>query len=278
MKSSIIKFKEDYRFTLLLAVFGHILLFSTLFLALRHSKPLFLTTALPPPIIQATAVTSSQLPTQTPAEKEKITPPPKAQKTAIKPLFVEKSPISLAVKGKKVIKTAVNTSSVLARSPLKKTMTVKKRQTAVSAKPKSVIAKEKNTQHPVSTKSLQLAQKNVQQLLQQEVTTLEKRQQIAARHAASTEKYRHLILQAIAQQWIIPPKLSKNLETKLRVQLAPGGMVIDVVIVKASGNPVLDRSAQSAVYKASPLPVPKDGLFNHFRQINLTVRPEGFIT
>lgn len=275
MRLSTIRFKEDHRFTLLLAILGHSVLLATLLLTLRHSKPLFLTTASPLPIIQATAVTYNQLPVQTPVEKAKLTPPSKPPKAVINPVLVEKSPISLAIKEKKLTK-AVNTTPVLVKSPLKKTITAKKRQTKIQAK--SVMAKEKNRQSPVSAKSLQFAQKNVQQLLQQEVTTLEKKQQAAARNAASTEKYRQLILQAIAQQWIMPPKLNKNLETKLLVRLAPGGMVLEVMIVKASGNPVLDRSAQSAVYKASPLPVPKNGLFDHFRQINLTVRPEGFIT
>ena len=45
-------------------------------------------------------------------------------------------------------------------------------------------------------------------------------------------------------------------------------------LIRSSGDPILDRSAQLAIYKASPLPVPHDLVaFNIFKDINLTVRP-----
>ena len=268
MKRYLVNRQGDYRFTLLLAALLHIVLFSALFLTLRHTPKLFLSAATPPPIIYATAVESPQ---------EKIKPPPKTEKALIKPALIEKSPIALPVKEKKLTKTAINTTPVLAKPHLKNPTVVKRSQIKPLAQRKPT-TKEKNTHHALSAKSLQLAQKNVQELLQQEVNTLVQKQQVAARNTATTAKYRHLILQSIAQQWIVPPELNKHLETKLAVHLAPGGMVLEVVIVKSSGNPVLDRSAQTAVYKASPLPVPKNGLFNTFRQINLTVRPEGVLT
>jgi colicin import membrane protein len=36
------------------------------------------------------------------------------------------------------------------------------------------------------------------------------------------------------------------------------GTVIDAVVVTSSGDDVFDRSAENAVHKSSPLPVPKD--------------------
>ncbi|MCZ6914729.1 MAG: cell envelope integrity protein TolA, partial [Rickettsia endosymbiont of Ixodes persulcatus] len=187
---------------------------------------------------------------------------------------VEKSPVTLSSKRKPP--KLVNTSSDI-KSNLKKLAPSQKKHSDKLVQHKSNIMEKKK--HPVvSKKSLQLAQKNVQQLLQQEVNTLVKKHQLAVQNTATTEKYRHLILQSIAQQWIIPPELNKHLEAKLVVRLAPGGMVLEVIVVKSSGNAILDRSAQTAVYKASPLPVPKSNLFNTFRQINLTVRPEGVLT
>ncbi len=54
--------------------------------------------------------------------------------------------------------------------------------------------------------------------------------------------------------------------------------MLSVQIAKSSGDPVLDRSAQTAVLKASPLPVPSKGTdFESFREFNLTVRPEGIV-
>jgi colicin import membrane protein len=61
------------------------------------------------------------------------------------------------------------------------------------------------------------------------------------------------------------------------VRVAPGGQVIAATVTQSSGNPAFDRSAESAVYKATPLPVPADkGLFEaHFREFNFEFKPEG---
>jgi colicin import membrane protein len=50
--------------------------------------------------------------------------------------------------------------------------------------------------------------------------------------------------------------------------------VAGVRIVQSSGDPVFDRSVESAVYKAAPLPIPPDAaLFTYFRQINFVFKP-----
>jgi len=65
------------------------------------------------------------------------------------------------------------------------------------------------------------------------------------------------------------------MSSQFRIRLAPDGMVLQVSLTRSSGDPLLDRSAQTAIYKASPLPVPTDAeTFNLFRDISLTVRPE----
>ncbi len=59
------------------------------------------------------------------------------------------------------------------------------------------------------------------------------------------------------------------------IRLGPGGAVLNVQVSRSSGDPALDSSARAAVFKASPLPVPNDpDLFNQFREIRLTVKPE----
>lgn len=284
MKLYFTNLKENYRFTLFLAILLHVVLLSVLFLNLRNAKPLFLNAAAPAAIIHATALDSvvlpNAMPNAMPIQKTNIKTISKAeQKLTTTPLLIEKSPVALPIKEKKIVKKPViNTTQEPTKPRLKTATTPKKKQITPLTQPK-LIEKEKNTHPHVSRKSLQIVQKNVQQLLQQEVSTSLQKNQLAARNAAAITKYRHLILQSIASQWIIPPDVDKHLETKLLVSLSPGGMVLKVIITKGSGNSVLDRSVQSAVYKASPLPVPKEsGLFNNFRQINLTVRPEGFIT
>lgn len=96
-----------------------------------------------------------------------------------------------------------------------------------------------------------------------------------ARIAGEVNKYKALIISAISQQWILPDNVPERVSSQFRIKLAPSGTVLDVSLLRSSGDAVLDRSAQSAIYKASPLPVPSNpDAFNVFRDIHLTVRPE----
>lgn len=115
-------------------------------------------------------------------------------------------------------------------------------------------------------------------------------QQLAEEHAqikaqqtkqyqSEIDKYTALITQAVGQHWIVPDNLDKETSCVLLIRVSPGGAVIDVKLLRSSGDPVLDRSAEAAVFKASPLPVPEDAkLFETFREIRLLVRPEGYLT
>ncbi len=95
-----------------------------------------------------------------------------------------------------------------------------------------------------------------------------------ARVAGEVDKYKALIINAISQQWILPENANSSLSSQFRIRLAPNGSVLEVNLTRSSGDPILDRSAQAAIYKASPLPVPSDPTaFNLFRDISLTVRP-----
>jgi len=97
----------------------------------------------------------------------------------------------------------------------------------------------------------------------------------SAQMAGEVDKYKALIIGAISRQWILPENANSSMSSQFRIRLAPNGVVLEVSLTRSSGDPILDRSAQSAIYKASPLPVPNDPqTFNLFRDISLTVRPE----
>ena len=116
----------------------------------------------------------------------------------------------------------------------------------------------------------ELAQKQ-QAAMQQAALDAQKNAQIAG----EVNKYKAMITAAISRQWILPENANRSLSSQFRIRLAPNGIVLEVSLTRSSGDPILDRSAQSAIYKASPLPVPSDpDTFNMFRDINLTVRPE----
>ena len=110
-----------------------------------------------------------------------------------------------------------------------------------------------------------------QAALQQAAANAEKNAQISG----EVDKYKALIIGAIGRQWILPENADSSRSSQFRIRLAPNGAVLEVSLTRSSGDPILDRSAQSAIYKASPLPVPSDPeTFNLFRDISLTVRPQ----
>lgn len=117
----------------------------------------------------------------------------------------------------------------------------------------------------------------MQKAIEQQIDAEQKQMAAAAKQAqGEIDKYKALIIEAISERWIVPQDVAKNIFCQLLVHVAPGGDILSIDLVQTSGDDVLDRSAKTAVLKASPLPVPKDPtLFNNFRLLKLTVRPEG---
>ncbi len=140
----------------------------------------------------------------------------------------------------------------------------------------SVVKKEKAIQNAFEKEIQEIKAKSLQQQMQQE------QKRIAATMTQQVhgivDKYKALILQTISQHWIVPGNADKRLTAELLIRVAPGGLVLDVQIIKGSGDAALDRSARAAVFNASPLPVPTDvNAFTSFRQFVLKVKPENVL-
>lgn len=140
-------------------------------------------------------------------------------------------------------------------------------------------AKEKEAKDAKDAKEAKLqAEKAAQALAEQRKADAEKAARDSAekaRIAGEVDKYKAMIVNAISQRWILPDNVDSRLSSQFRIRLAVDGSVLEVSLTRSSGDPILDRSAQTAIYKASPLPVPSDpATFNLFRDISLTVRPE----
>ncbi len=115
--------------------------------------------------------------------------------------------------------------------------------------------------------------------LQQKLAAEEAKRQAEAeaqRRATLTDQYIARIRSDISQHWLLPPSVRAGITCEIRVQLIPSGEVITVQVVKSSGDPVFDRSVVNAVKRASPLPVPSpdSGIFDTFRSLKLSFRPE----
>ncbi len=104
---------------------------------------------------------------------------------------------------------------------------------------------------------------------QQQATAQAQRQQLSI-------SVKQAIQAKVNQQWIRPVGSRSGLQCTVRVKLLASGDVMDVQVSQSSGDNVFDRSAENAVRKASPLPVPDDKiLFNQqFRTFTFKFKPE----
>jgi colicin import membrane protein len=122
----------------------------------------------------------------------------------------------------------------------------------------------------------EIARQEAEFLKQQEAERLA-REAAARRQAQLSEiaKYTSLIKQEITRHWNIPANATDDLLCEVKVRLIPSGDVIDVQILKSSGDPAFDNSVEKAVYRAAPLPVPsvESGSFEEFREVNFAFNP-----
>lgn len=109
-----------------------------------------------------------------------------------------------------------------------------------------------------------------------------KREQEAAREAAANARqaqmasYIEKIRAKIRGRANVPDTVTGNPEVTVRIRILPGGEVLDIAIVRRSGNPAYDAAIERAIRSASPLPVPdaNSELFPQFRDLNLQIRHE----
>ena len=80
----------------------------------------------------------------------------------------------------------------------------------------------------------------------------------AMARSGAVDEYRTLLSQAIERSWIRPPSAKAGLECTLHVSQAPGGTVVDVKLGACNGDQAVRESIVNAVYRASPLPAPRD--------------------
>jgi len=72
------------------------------------------------------------------------------------------------------------------------------------------------------------------------------------------DEYRALLVQTIERNWMRPPSARAGLQCTLYVSQAPGGTVTDVRLGPCNGDQAVRESITTAVYRASPLPAPRD--------------------
>lgn len=108
-------------------------------------------------------------------------------------------------------------------------------------------------------------------------------QQMEAERQASVlssalAQYIPIITQKVGRNWNQPANLQRGITAKVAVRLTANGEVVSAQLTRSSGDTVFDRSVVNAVYKASPLPIPRErGINEKFRELNLNFNPEDLI-
>jgi colicin import membrane protein len=94
----------------------------------------------------------------------------------------------------------------------------------------------------------------------------------AAAASGALASWQSEITSRIQNAWIKPPTARPGIKCVLNVGLVPGGSVTGVSIGECNGDDAVRQSIQTAVYNASPLPPPPNGI-PFPRQLIITFQP-----
>ena len=108
------------------------------------------------------------------------------------------------------------------------------------------------------------SRKQAEQDLRRQLAQEAKDRAASTRKQSAIQKAINTISNKVERYWVRPATVDQQLKCVIRIKMMPGGEVISAQVIKSSGNPTFDRSAELAVRKASPLPVPEN-LFQDFR-------------
>jgi len=98
----------------------------------------------------------------------------------------------------------------------------------------------------------------------------------ATQAEAASASYIGAIIRQIERHWSRPPSARPGMQVELLMSLVPTGELVDISVVRSSGNAAFDRSAELAVSQAAPFEVPDNpALFEQrFRRLRLLFTPE----
>lgn len=149
-------------------------------------------------------------------------------------------------------------------------------------KKKSEQAKKVAAEKARAEKARQIAEAEAREAqLQRELAdavAVEEAQLQAEQDEATVQSFVAAMASRIEQNWSRPPSARKGMQCLLQLNLIPTGEVVNVTVVKSSGNAAFDRSAQQAVMKIGKFDslqqVPNDLFEKYFRQLSILFNPQ----
>jgi len=142
-----------------------------------------------------------------------------------------------------------------------KELAERKKKEAAEKKRKEKIAREKKAAEDKKKAKEAAAKKQLDDLLAQEEQRIsaQNTDRIAKERTATvSSKYAALIREAVNQKRTIAPDFERWRVAEINIKLSPRGDVLGVRTVKSSGSSRYDRDAETAIRKASPLPIPTE--------------------
>lgn len=156
-------------------------------------------------------------------------------------------------------------SQALARAQAIKAAQKRQRELARASAASKLVAEQKKLQQQMIQQQISSEAKNISQIQTQQ------------QQRGEINKYKAEILALIQSNWRID-QVNDKLKCIYDVSVAPDGTILSVTLKQSSGSGNLDESARQAIMASSPLPVPQSAvLFNHFRQLVLTLSPQGIL-
>tara|TARA_B100000949_G_scaffold234395_1_gene253340 strand:- start:850 stop:1452 length:603 start_codon:yes stop_codon:yes gene_type:complete len=124
---------------------------------------------------------------------------------------------------------------------------------------------------PSSSEDPQIALEELKQIL------LESKETVPTNYLDRVAIYADMIRDQVRMQWNQPPSAKLGMSVELSITLVPTGEIIDVRILKGSGNEAFDRSALIAVERVTKfegLEMSKNLFDKHFRNFSLLFNPK----
>ena len=115
-------------------------------------------------------------------------------------------------------------------------------------------------------------------IVRDELASADAQQQATVTAGEMSASFVSLIQRTVVNYWSRPPSARNGMECELSIQLIPTGEVVNVTLVRSSGNSAFDSSAINAVQKAGAFPelrnLPSREFEKNFRRLTLIFKPE----
>ena len=136
----------------------------------------------------------------------------------------------------------------------------------------NTVKKDQNKQKQDKQEKAEEERKRKQVEIEAKLAEEQARQQATSKFA----QYIGPIRTKVTNAWIRPGSYKSGTRAKILVRVSPQGDVLTAKIQDGSGDPIFDRSAINAIYKASPLPMPDDQrLYPHYDEFIFKFDPPG---